>query len=137
MGEVCRLLNRPFRISGTVVNGDKRGRTIGFPTANVEPEIGTFVPGRGVYAVRIQVQGEMHNGVCNVGYKPTFNNPDVKKQTVEVYILDFDKTIYGEMVDVDWHQRIRDEQKFSGIDELKAQIQRDKETAIRFFESLS
>ncbi|MDN7225940.1 bifunctional riboflavin kinase/FAD synthetase [Planococcus sp. N064] len=137
VGEVCRLLNRPFRISGTVVNGDKRGRTIGFPTANVEPEIGSYVPGRGVYAVRIWVQGIEYNGVCNVGYKPTFNNPDVKKQTVEVYILEFDKTIYGEMVDVDWYRRIRDEQKFSGIDELKVQIQWDKETAIQFFKSLN
>jgi riboflavin kinase/FMN adenylyltransferase len=135
--EVCRLLGRPFQISGTVVNGDKRGRTIGFPTANVEPEIGTFVPGRGVYAVRIRVQGQTYDGVCNVGYKPTFNNPDVKKQTVEVYILDFNKSIYGEIVDVDWHRRIRDEQKFSGIEELKAQIERDKETAIRFFETLT
>lgn len=133
VGEVCRLLGRPYRITGTVVNGDKRGRTIGFPTANVEPEIGTFVPGRGVYAVKIRVQGQFYNGVCNVGYKPTFNNPDIKKNTIEVYILDFDKNIYGEMVDVDWLVRIRDEQKFSGIEELKAQIQRDKETAIKYF----
>ncbi|MGK7378395.1 bifunctional riboflavin kinase/FAD synthetase [Planococcus sp. 1R117A] len=135
--EVCRLLGRPYRISGTVVNGDKRGRTIGFPTANVEPEIGTFVPGRGVYAVSIWVQDRKYNGVCNVGFKPTFNNPDVKKQTVEVYILEFDKTIYGEMVDVDWYLRIRDEKKFSGIDELKVQIQKDKETAIDYFKSLT
>lgn len=131
--DVCHLLGRPFQVSGTVINGDKRGRTIGFPTANIEPELGTFIPGRGVYAVRIHVQGEVYDGVCNVGYKPTFNNPDLKKQTIEVHILEFDKTIYGEMVSVDWHQRIRDEQKFSGIDELKAQIERDKETAIRFF----
>lgn len=137
VGEVCRLLGRPFRISGTVVNGDKRGRTIGFPTANVEPELGTFVPARGVYAVRIRVQGELYNGVCNIGYKPTFNDPDSKKTTIEVFILDFDKTIYGEMVDVEWYQRIRDEQKFSGIDELKQQIERDKETAIEFFKSLN
>ncbi|MDN7241237.1 bifunctional riboflavin kinase/FAD synthetase [Planococcus sp. N028] len=134
--QVCRLLGRPFQIVGTVVNGDKRGRTIGFPTANVEPEIGTFVPGRGVYAVRIQVQEMLYDGVCNIGFKPTFNNPDVKKLTVEVYIFDFNKDIYGEEVRVEWHQRIRDEQKFSGIEELKAQIQRDKETAIRFFETL-
>lgn len=137
VGEVCRLLGRPFRISGTVVNGDKRGRTIGFPTANVEPELGTFVPARGVYAVRIRVQGELYNGVCNIGYKPTFNDPDSKKTTIEVFILDFDKSIYGEMADVEWYQRIRDEQKFSGIDELKQQIERDKETAIEFFKSLT
>ncbi len=133
VGEVRRLLGRPFRISGTVVNGDKRGRTIGFPTANVEQEIGTFVPGRGVYAVRIWVQGTVYDGVCNVGYKPTFNKPDEKSLSVEVHILDFDKNIYGEMVLVDWCMRIRDEQKFSGIDELKKQIQLDKETAIEFF----
>ncbi|MGO1059858.1 bifunctional riboflavin kinase/FAD synthetase [Planococcus sp. FY231025] len=135
VGTVCRLLGRPFRISGTVVNGDKRGRTIGFPTANVEPEIGTFVPGRGVYAVRIQVQEQQYDGVCNIGYKPTFNNPDEKMLSIEVHILDFDKSIYGEKVDVEWHTRIRDEQKFSGIDELKAQIQRDKEQAIGFFKA--
>lgn len=137
VGAVCRLLGRPFRISGTVVNGDKRGRTIGFPTANVEPELGTFVPGRGVYAVRIRVQGVHYNGVCNVGYKPTFNNPDEKMLSIEVHILDFDKSIYGEEVVVEWHSRVRDEQKFSGIDELKAQIQRDKETAIEFFTTLN
>lgn len=132
---VHQLLGRPYRISGTVVNGDKRGRTIGFPTANIEPELGTFVPKRGVYAVRIKVQGSHYDGVCNVGYKPTFNNPDVKNLVIEVHILDFDKSIYGEEVVVEWHKRIRDERKFSGIDELKSQIGRDKETAIRYFEA--
>ncbi|MFP8781714.1 riboflavin biosynthesis protein RibF [Planococcus plakortidis] len=131
---VHHLLGRPYRISGTVVNGDKRGRTIGFPTANVEPELGTFVPKRGVYAVRIEVQGAYFDGVCNVGYKPTFNNPDVKNLVIEVHILEFHKSIYGEKVVVEWHKRIRDEQKFSGIDELKAQISRDKDTAKRYFE---
>ncbi|PSL42088.1 riboflavin kinase/FMN adenylyltransferase [Planomicrobium soli] len=135
--QVCRLLGRPFQVVGTVVNGDKRGRTIGFPTANVEPELGTFVPGRGVYAVRIRVQETLYDGVCNIGYKPTFNNPDEKKLSIEVYILNFNKDIYGEQVAVEWHQRIRDEQKFSGIEELKTQIQQDKETAIRFFETLN
>ncbi|MBD8013932.1 riboflavin biosynthesis protein RibF [Microbacterium sp. APC 3898] len=135
--QVCHLLGRPFRVLGTVVNGDKRGRTIGFPTANIEPELGAVVPSRGVYAVKIQVQGQTYNGVCNIGFKPTFNNPDVKKQVIEVHILDFDKSIYGEMVEVEWHERIRDEQKFSGIDELKAQIQRDKMTAEQFFAGIN
>ncbi len=135
-GKVCHLLGRPFRISGTVVNGDKRGRTIGFPTANIEPELGAIMPSRGVYAVRITVQDDSYNGVCNIGYKPTFNNPEVKKQVIEVHILDFDKSIYGEMVEVEWFERIRNEQKFSGIEELKAQIQRDKETAQEFFVSM-
>ena len=133
VGQVRRLLGRPFEIEGTVVNGDKRGRTIGFPTANIEPELGSFVPGRGVYAVRIEVQGRFYEGVCNIGYKPTFNNPEVKKLTIEVHIFDFDRTIYGEQVVVEWHRRIRDEQKFSGIEELKQQIERDKAAAIQFF----
>lgn len=131
--EVCRLTGRPFEVSGTVVNGDKRGRTIGFPTANVEPDLGTFVPGRGVYAVRLHVQDEVHEGVCNVGYKPTFNNPDHKKLVIEVHIFNFEKDIYGERVTVDWHKRIRDERKFSGVDELKAQIEKDKQEAVGFF----
>lgn len=133
VGEVSRLSGRPFKVMGTVVNGDKRGRTIGFPTANVEPELGTFVPARGVYAVRLQVQDEIHEGVCNVGYKPTFNDPDHKKLVIEVHIFEFNKDIYGERVVVDWHKRIRDERKFSGIDELKAQIEKDKQEAIQFF----
>lgn len=132
--EVCRLSGRPFKVSGTVVNGDKRGRTIGFPTANVEPELGTFVPGRGVYAVRLHVQDDIHDGVCNVGYKPTFNDPDHKQLVIEVHIFEFDRDIYGERVTVDWYKRIRDEQKFSGIDELKAQIEKDKQEAIEFFQ---
>ncbi len=131
---VHHLLGRPYRVSGTVVNGDKRGRTIGFPTANVEPELGTFVPKRGVYAVRIRVQGENYEGVCNVGYKPTFNNPDIKNLVIEVHIFDFDKSIYGEKVTVEWYKRIRDEQKFSGIDELKEQIGLDKQTAKQYFD---
>lgn len=131
--EVCRLSGRPFKVSGTVVNGDKRGRTIGFPTANVEPDLGTFVPSRGVYAVRLHVQDEIHEGVCNVGYKPTFNDPDQQKLVIEVHIFNFDKDIYGERVTVDWHKWIRDERKFSGIDELKAQIEKDKQEAIQFF----
>ncbi|WP_422123505.1 bifunctional riboflavin kinase/FAD synthetase [Planococcus sp. X10-3] len=131
--EVCRLSGRPFKVSGTVINGDKRGRTIGFPTANVEPDLGTFVPGRGVYAVRLHVQDEIHDGVCNVGYKPTFNNPDHKKLVIEVHIFNFDRDIYGERVTVDWYKRIRDEQKFSGIDELKTQIENDKQEAVEFF----
>lgn len=131
--EVCRLSGRPFKISGTVVNGDKRGRTIGFPTANVQPDLGTFVPAAGVYAVRLHVQGETHDGVCNVGYKPTFNDPNHKQLSIEVHIFNFNKNIYGERVAVDWYKRIRDEQKFSDIDELKAQINKDKQETILFF----
>ncbi|WP_313891221.1 riboflavin biosynthesis protein RibF [Psychrobacillus sp.] len=134
MEEVKELLGRPFMLSGVVVHGDKRGRTINFPTANVQLMEGQFTPATGVYAVKICVQEKWHNGVCNVGYKPTFNNPDEKKLSIEVHIINFDQSIYGEEVIVHWYKRIRSEQKFNGIDELKMQIGKDKLVAIDYFE---
>ena len=104
-----------------------------FPTANVKPTEGQFTPSTGVYAVKIQVQEKWHDGVCNVGYKPTFNNPDEKKLSIEVHIINFDQSIYGEEVMVHWYKRIRSEQKFNGIDALKEQIGKDKEVAIDYF----
>ena len=77
------------------INADEQ---LGFPTANVKPTEGQFIPATGVYAVKIQVQEKWYDGVCNVGYKPTFKNPDEKNLTIEVHIIDFDKNIYGEEV---------------------------------------
>lgn len=137
MEAVRELLGRAFEVPGMVVHGDKRGRTMGFPTANVQAMEGCFTPATGVYAVKILVQNEWHNGVCNVGYKPTFNNPENKQLSIEVHILDFDKNIYGEEVTVGWYKRIRSERKFNGIDELIVQIDRDKHEAIEYFKRLS
>lgn len=135
MEEVHHLLGRPFAVPGIVVHGDKRGRTIGFPTANIQSQEGSFIPATGVYAVRILVQDEWYDGVCNVGYKPTFKNPEDKQLSIEVHILDFNKNIYGEEVVVGWYKRIRSEQKFDGIESLKAQIEKDKQEAIIYFQS--
>lgn len=85
------LLGRPFEITGMVVHGDKRGRTIGFPTANVQALEGAFIPASGVYAVRLLVQNKWYDGVCNVGYKPTFKDPNNKQLSIEVHILNFEK----------------------------------------------
>lgn len=126
------LLGRAFEVPGIVVHGDKRGRTLGFPTANVQQMDGCFIPATGVYAVRILVQDVWHNGVCNVGFKPTFKDPNNKQLTIEVHIFDFNKNIYGEEVVVGWYKRIRSERKFNGIDELIAQIELDKQAAIAF-----
>ncbi|MFF2752611.1 riboflavin biosynthesis protein RibF [Psychrobacillus sp. NPDC058041] len=131
--EVKELLGRPFMLTGVVIHGDKRGRTIDFPTANVQPTEGQFIPSTGVYAVKICVQEKWYNGVCNVGYKPTFNNPEDKKLSIEVHIINFDQSIYGEEVVIHWYSRIRSEQKFNGINELKEQIGKDKEEAINYF----
>lgn len=133
---VRTLIGRAFEVPGIVVHGDKRGRTMGFPTANVQAMAGCFIPATGVYAVKILVQNEWYNGVCNVGYKPTFKNPEEKQLSIEVHILNFDKNIYGEEVVVGWYKRIRSERKFSGIDALIDQIELDKQQAIHYFEEL-
>lgn len=134
MEEVRTLLGRAFEVPGIVVHGDKRGRTLGFPTANVQAMTGCFIPATGVYAVKILVQNEWHEGVCNVGYKPTFKNPEEKQLSIEVHIFNFDKNIYGEEVSVGWYKRLRSERKFNSIDELVAQIDYDKKAALAYFE---
>ena len=137
MEKVRELLGRPFRIPGVVVHGDKRGRQIGFPTANIQAQEGSYIPATGVYSVRMLVQDEWIDGVCNVGFKPTFKNPEEKRLTIEVHLFNFNKNIYGEEVFVDWYDHIRDERKFDGIDSLKNQIEKDKQTAMLFFNSLN
>lgn len=129
------LLGRPYRLHGTIIHGDKRGRKIGFPTANIEPADDYFLPMTGVYAVKIRVQDEWHEGVCNVGYRPTFKSPDEPVLSIEVHIFHYSGDIYGEEVEVDWFIRLRGEQKFNGIEELTAQIERDKQAAVQFFDS--
>lgn len=128
--EASLLLGRNFRTIGTVVGGEKKGRQLGFPTANVSPSEGSILPENGVYAVRFIVDGTSMNGVCNVGVKPTFNNPDIKSPMVEVHILDYDGNLYDKEVAVEWVKHIRAEKKFESIDALTSQIEKDKETAI-------
>lgn len=123
------LLGRDFRTIGTVVNGEKKGRQLGFPTANVLPPESSILPANGVYAVRFLVDGLSYDGVCNVGVKPTFNNPEINAPMVEVHILDFDGDLYGKEVSVDWIEYIRDEKKFESLDALIVQINQDKITA--------
>lgn len=137
MENAAKLLGRAFEVPGIVIHGDKRGRTIGFPTANIQSMEGSFIPATGVYAVKILVQNNWHDGVCNVGYKPTFKNPEDKQLSIEVHILDFNKNIYGEEVIVGWYKRIRSEQKFDGIESLKVQIEKDKNEAIEYFATYS
>lgn len=132
---VHELLGRPFQMDGIVVHGDKRGRTIQFPTANIATDEEQYIPANGVYAVRMYVQNKWVDGVCNVGYKPTVQ--DVKKLSIEVHLFDFDHDIYGEQVRVLWYAPIRKEQKFPSLDALKQQIQLDKEQAIELLGSLT
>lgn len=133
MALVRRLLGRPYRMRGTVVHGEKRGRTIGFPTANIAVSEPYLFPKTGVYAVKLQVNDRWYEGVCNVGYKPTFHEEKTADPEIEVYIFDFHQNIYGKKVIVDWYEFIRSEQKFSSIDALIAQMHRDVHVAQQFF----
>ncbi|CAH2713242.1 Bifunctional riboflavin kinase/FMN adenylyltransferase [Neobacillus rhizosphaerae] len=130
--ELSTLLGRRYTTSGVVIHGDKRGRTIGFPTANVDINDEYIIPPLGVYAVRMKVNNDWHYGVCNVGFKPTFNK-EALKQSVEVHLFDFDREIYGNEVVIEWHLYLRREQKFPGIEELVIQIENDKQNAILYF----
>ncbi|POA00360.1 bifunctional riboflavin kinase/FAD synthetase [Staphylococcus massiliensis CCUG 55927] len=120
-----------YQIKGTVVQGEKRGRTIGFPTANIEPSDDFVLPKKGVYAVSLAIgpSDQVYRGVCNVGVKPTFHDPNTSHIVIEVNIFDFDENIYGERVIVFWHHYLRPEQKFNGIDPLVEQMNQDKERA--------
>jgi riboflavin kinase/FMN adenylyltransferase len=120
-------LGRPWAIRGIVSHGDKRGRTIGFPTANV-PLGHHLEPARGVYAVTARLAGgAMHKGVANIGRRPTVN--EGTESRLEVTLFDFDGDIYDTEITVALHQYIRAEVKFSGLDALKAQIASDAEQA--------
>jgi riboflavin kinase/FMN adenylyltransferase len=116
------LLDRPFSIRGEVVQGDRRGRTIGFPTANIAVDEMHIIPGNGVYVCRAYVGAEVYGAVTNVGVRPTF---DGVRRTVEAYLFDFAEDIYGEMLKLRFLHRLRGEQKFNGVAELVAQINRD------------
>lgn len=120
--EAQKLLGRYYQIRGTVETGRNRGgRLLGFPTANIKL-YDELAPKTGVYAVSVEHEGEKYKAVANIGYSPTFGDD---LYTVEVHILDFDKNIYGKQIRVNFIDRLRDEKKFSGIDELSEQIRKD------------
>jgi len=123
-----RLLGRPYRIEGTVVSGDRRGRTIGFPTANVEPDGNYVLPRLGVYAVRATVGGRAFDAVLNLGVKPTFHD-DLPEPKLEAHLFDFGEDVYGERMSLDFIAFLRPERKFGGVDELVAQIRQDADQA--------
>jgi riboflavin kinase/FMN adenylyltransferase len=125
-----RMLGRPYGIEGQIIHGAQRGRTIGFPTANLRPR-NRVVPKFGVYATATLINGEWRRGITNVGVRPTFENE--AEPSIETYVFDFDGNLYGDVLRVRFLHRIRDEKKFGGIEELKAQIQKDTERALIYF----
>lgn len=134
-GEVDRawtFLGRPYRAGGKIISGEKRGRTIGFPTANIAPPPKLLLPAPGVYTVRAEVNGVSREGVANLGYKPTFHKGD-HPQTLEVHLFDFKEDIYGKEMQVEFLVRLRGEIKFGSVDELVSQIRKDAEEAREYF----
>ncbi|HXP80011.1 MAG TPA: bifunctional riboflavin kinase/FAD synthetase [Verrucomicrobiae bacterium] len=123
------LLGRTYSLTGEIRSGAGRGRTILFPTLNMAPEQ-ELLPKLGVYATECVVGGKLYSSVTNVGTRPTFNGAGV---TVESHLFGFSENVAGGAMEVRFHSRIRDERKFSGADELRAQIARDIETARKFF----
>jgi riboflavin kinase / FMN adenylyltransferase len=131
VNKVVDYLGRFYEVKGSVIQGEQRGRKLGFPTANIKLEENYICPKNGVYCVELLIEGKWYKGVCNIGEKPTFH--DAFERTVEVHILDFSGDIYGKTVNVKWFTRLRDEIKFSSIDHLKEQIKQDIMNTEQYF----
>jgi riboflavin kinase/FMN adenylyltransferase len=122
--EANRLLGYNYAFEGKVVHGLKNGRKIGYPSANLEPiSTAKLIPGKGVYAVQCCVNDEQYKGMMNIGRRPTLNGLE---EVIEVHIFDFNADIYGARVRVELHEKIRDEQKYKDLNELKEQLARDE-----------
>ncbi|WP_294173772.1 bifunctional riboflavin kinase/FAD synthetase [uncultured Sphingomonas sp.] len=128
MATATRLLTRPFAIEGGVLHGDKRGRELGYPTANLE--LGRYQrPAYGIYAVRVRLDdGSEHAGVASLGIRPTFDPP---KELLETYIFDFAGDLYGRTIEVALHDYLRSEEKFDSLDALIGQMRKDEAEARR------
>ena len=125
-----RMLGRPYGIEGQIIHGVQRGRTIGFPTANLRPH-NRVIPRYGVYGTATLIDGIWRKSITNVGVRPTFENE--VEPSVETFVLDFDGDLYGDVLRIRFLHRIRDERKFNGIDELKAQINKDLNRTKNYF----
>jgi riboflavin kinase/FMN adenylyltransferase len=127
-------LGYPYFLTGEVVKGKQLGRTIGFPTANVQiEEEYKLIPKNGVYVVKVFIEQKEVFGMMNIGFNPTVNG---QKQTIEVNLFDFDADIYGQKLEVSLLKYLRDEQKFGSVDLLKEQLNQDKKTALEFVSEL-
>ena len=126
--KASKLLGRDYSVTGTVVEGKKRGCGLGFPTANLEMADELY-PKTGVYAVGVSLRDRRFNGLANVGYNPTFATEDKEQFTLEVHVLNFSENIYGREIQVNFKRRIRDEIRFDSPSQLIAQIRKDIEWA--------
>ena len=126
-----RMLGRPYGVEGRVVRGAERGATLGFPTANLHPQ-NRVIPRNGVYVTATLIDGQWRRSVTNIGTRPTFGSDN--ESSVETFVMDWSGDLYGDVVRVRFLHRLREEKKFSSIDELKSQIERDVARAQNYFE---
>ena len=132
--EAGALLGHYYTIEGTVVQGQQRGRVLGFPTANLCSD-NELIPPRGVYATTMTLDGVAHPSITNIGSRPTFENDETT--VIETHVLDFNRDLYGERLRLGFVQRLRDEKKFDGVDALKAQIEADRKQARTLFDRMA
>ncbi|MBC7539828.1 MAG: bifunctional riboflavin kinase/FAD synthetase [Bacteriovorax sp.] len=133
MEKVISLLGRPYFLSGRVIKGQGRGKQIGFPTANIDYGKELIIPARGVYITQTTIHDMTYNSVTNIGINPTFNMGI--EINIETHLLDFNRDIYGEEMRVSFLKKIRDEKKFSSVNDLISQIDSDVQSAKLFFKS--
>ena len=123
LDQASQMLGRAYSLAGSVIRGDGLGRKLGFPTANLNVQ-GLALPPTGVYAVHAIVEGKRHRAVVNIGFRPTLQNPTPQLR-VEAHLLEFDADLYGKVVELVFVEKLRDERKFSGLEDLRQQIQKD------------
>lgn len=129
-----QLLTRPLMTEGKVIHGFKRGREIGYPTANLLVKANQILPKIGVYYVTVMIDGEQFHGMASLGYNPTFDDPDQQNLIkCEIHIFDFDRQLYGQTMIVSWEKYIRPEYKFEQVNELIVQLRQDEELIRNLF----
>lgn len=128
--KVNQLLGYRFNFPGKVVHGEARGRELGFPTLNIQPANDQWIPGIGVYAVRVKVDGQWYQGMCSVSHNETFGDNPL---TIEINLFDFNQMIYGKEVEVEWDQYLRAPVKFESVDQLIAQLKQDQIDTEEYF----
>ena len=131
LDDAGQMLGRTFAIEGTVIEGERQGRELGFPTANLETD-GLVLPPNGVYAAHARLGQATHRAVLNIGLRPTLASPEPTLQ-LEAHLLDFNGELYGQAMEIELVERLRDEQRFDSTDELATQISRDIERARTLF----
>ena len=133
MDEAGALLGHPYYVDGTIVEGRKRGKTIGYPTANMVTD-NELIPPHGVYATTTTIDGVVHAGLTNIGVRPTFNETET---TIETHLLRYSGDLYGRRVRLSFVQRLRDERRFDSVDALRAQIEADERRANHLFSRIT